>query len=76
MVHLMNHDPDNLGSTDSDPECNLRLKCVAWEKSNKEKIKTKQLWFVFTMAMSNVKCLFIVVMRLATLASSQACHSN
>ena len=24
----------------------------------------------------NVKCLFIVVMRLATLASSQACHSN
>ena len=26
--------------------------------------------------MSNVKCLFIAVMRLATLASSQACHSN
>lgn len=23
MVCLMNHDPDNLGPTDSDPDCNL-----------------------------------------------------
>ena len=23
VVRLMNHDPDNLGPTDSDPDCNL-----------------------------------------------------
>ena len=44
--------------------------------SSLQTLRKQQQWYHVKCQMSNVKCLFIVVMRLATLASSQACHLN